>query len=216
MRNWAASKEDRRRETAPVKAAPIDALPAGSLSKSGRPSDNQSTLDIGARRQQKPRRHPSSVPLCEHPSPPLPLPFNIADDQKTGDSVIALTPRPNYVSGCQVQVDKVNEWFNPDCFTLEAPVTLGNLGRDTARGPKFVDTDFAVLKSTKLVESVNLQFRAEFFNIFNHTNLGLPIAGLGGAALFADAAGDRIGSASQITSMVGTPRVIQFALKLIF
>jgi hypothetical protein len=146
------------------------------------------------------------------------LPFNIADgyDMATGGGVVALSPRPDYVSGCQVQVDKVNEWFNPNCFVLEAPGTLGNLGRDTARGPNFVDTDFAVLKSTKLVENVNLQFRAEFFNIFNHTNLGLPIGGLGGAALFADAAGDRIGSASQITSMVGTPRQIQFALKLIF
>lgn len=79
-----------------------------------------------------------------------------------------------------------------------------------------MDTDLAVLKDTKLVENVGLQFRAEFFNIFNHTNLGLPIAGLGGSALFTDAEGDRIGSAAQIRSMVGTPRQIQFALKLIF
>ena len=130
--------------------------------------------------------------------------------------MVALSPRPNYVPGCKVQVGQVNEWFNPECFSLEAPGTLGNLGRNIARGPGFVDTDFAVLKTTRLVENVNLQFRAEFFNIFNHTNLGLPIAGLGGAALFADASGDRIGSASQITSMVATPRQIQFALKLVF
>ncbi len=62
-----------------------------------------------------------------------------------------------------------------------------------------------MLKDTKIRESLSLQFRAEFFNIFNHTNLGLPITGLGGAPLFTDAQGDRIGSADQITSMVGTP-----------
>lgn len=79
-----------------------------------------------------------------------------------------------------------------------------------------MNTDLAVLKDTKIRESLGLQFRAEFFNIFNHTNLGLPITGLGGAPLFTDAQGDRIPSAGQITSMVGTPRQIQFALKLIF
>jgi hypothetical protein len=146
------------------------------------------------------------------------LPVNIADgyDQATGGDTVALTPRPNYVPGCQVQVGQVNEWYNPNCFSIEAPGTLGNVGRNTVRGPNFVDTDFAVLKSTKLAENVSLQFRAEFFNIFNHTNLGLPSTGLGGSSLFSNAEGDRIPSAPQITTMTGTPRQIQFALKLIF
>jgi len=146
------------------------------------------------------------------------LPFNIWDgyDQVTGGGVVSLVPRPNYVPGCKVQVGQVNEWFNPSCFTIEAPGTFGNLGRDTGRGPNFWNTDLAVLKQTKLLESLNLEFRAEFFNIFNHTNLGLPIYGLNGAPLFVDAQGDRNPSAGQITSMVGTPRQIQFALKLVF
>jgi hypothetical protein len=64
-------------------------------------------------------------------------------------------------------------------------------------------------------ENLSVQFRAEFFNIFNHTNFGLPTGGLGGASLFVGGGG-RNGSAGQITSMVGTPRQIQFALKILF
>jgi hypothetical protein len=148
-------------------------------------------------------------------------PENITDgyDEASGASNgVTLTPRPNAVPGCQVHVGTVNEWFNPACFTLEAPGTFGNLGRATLRGPSFWDTDIALLKSTKIKENLNLQFRAEFFNIFNHTNLGLPglaAGGQGGVALFT-AGGVPNPTAPQITTYVGTPRQIQFALKLIF
>ncbi len=140
------------------------------------------------------------------------LPVNISDgyDEATGGSTVALTPRPNYVSGCQQVVGKINEWFNPACYSLEAPGTLGNLGRNSIRGPGFTDIDFALLKDTKLRENMNLQFRAEFFNIFNINNYGLPnnTLYLGGAAPNL--------LAGQITSEAGKPRQIQFALKLIF
>ena len=46
------------------------------------------------------------------------------------------------------------------------------------------------MKDTRIRETVSLQFRAEFFNIFNHTNLGLPTGGLGGASLFWAAANE--------------------------
>ena len=145
------------------------------------------------------------------------LPLNIADgyDEAAGGTPVAMAPRPDYVSGCQVQVGKVNEWYNPQCFVLEAPGTLGNTGRNTVRGPNFVDTDIGISKDTKVRENLSVQFRAEFFNIFNHTNFGLPTGGLGGASLFVGG-GARNGSAGQITSMVGTPRQIQFALKILF
>jgi carboxypeptidase family protein/TonB-dependent receptor-like protein len=145
------------------------------------------------------------------------LPLNIADgyDEAAGGTPVALAPRPDYVSGCKVQVGLVNEWYNPLCFTLEAPGTLGDTGRNTVRGPNFVDTDIGIMKDTRIRETVSLQFRAEFFNIFNHTNLGLPTGGLGGASLFLGGGG-RSGSAGEVTSMVGTPRQIQFALKILF
>jgi hypothetical protein len=140
------------------------------------------------------------------------LPLNIQDgyDEAAGGSPVGLTPRPDYVPGCKVQVGRVNGWYNPQCFTLEAPGTLGNLGRNIVRGPRFFNTDLALLKDTRIKESLNVQFRAEFFNIFNHTNLGLPLNTLflGGGA--------RNPAAGQITTFAGPPRQIQFALKLLF
>jgi len=140
------------------------------------------------------------------------LPVNISDgyDEATGGSTVALVPRPNYVSGCQQIVGKIDEWFNPGCYSLEAPGTLGNLGRNTVRGPGFKDFDFALLKDTKLREAMSLQFRAEFFNIFNIDNYGLP-----NNTLYLGGGGPNL-PAGQITSEAGKPRQIQFALKLIF
>jgi hypothetical protein len=132
------------------------------------------------------------------------------------------SPRPNYVAGCNPysgtyngqQVGGPNLWYNPSCYSLEAPGTLGNLGRDTIRGPHFVDTDLALLKDTRirrLSETFDVQFRAEFFNIFNHANYALPAN-----TLFSNSAGGRLPTAGFISSIVGTPRQIQFALKLVF
>ncbi len=153
----------------------------------------------------------------------LPLTITTGYDESTGLSTgnPVNADRPNYVSGCQVQVGKVNEWYNPQCFTIPAPGTLGNTGQDTVIGPKFVDTDFAVLKDTKLRENIGLQFRAEFFNILNHTNLGLPGVGLfaaGGTTVNGDLStySARVPTAGQIVTQAGSPRQIQFALKLVF
>jgi hypothetical protein len=118
--------------------------------------------------------------------------------------------RPNYVLGCQIQQENVNQWFNPACLALQPAGTLGTLGRDVAIGPHLFGTDLAVLKDTKLRESLNLQFRAEFFNIFNHANFGLPVA-----TAFSGA-GTPNSQFGKITSIVGTPRQIQLALKLVF
>lgn len=131
--------------------------------------------------------------------------------------------RPDYVQGCNVQENNVNQWFNPNCFILQPSGTLGNFGRDVAIGPPLYDTDFAVLKDTRIRESMNVQFRAEFFNIFNHANFGLPTA-----TVFSSASGTSVlpngtvtagtvnSQFGKITSIVGTPRQIQLALKFVF
>jgi hypothetical protein len=140
------------------------------------------------------------------------LPVNVGDgyDEAAGGTPVAMVPRPNAVAGCNAQTDTSNQWFNPACYTLEAPGTLGNLGRNSVTGPGFFNTDIAVLKDTRFKEHMDLQFRSEFFNIFNHTNFGQPSNSLyvaGGAPNL---------SAGQILVQNGTPRQIQFALKLIF
>ena len=80
------------------------------------------------------------------------------------------------------------------------------------RGPGFFNTDIALLKDTKLSERFRVQFRAEFFNIFNHENFGLP-----SVSVFSSS-GAINASAGLITSSNAnsTPRQIQFGLKLIF
>ena len=119
------------------------------------------------------------------------------------------TPRPNYVSGCQVAVGKQSEWFNPACFSLQAPGTLGNIGRDTVIGPNNVDLDMALLKDTRISERYRVQFRGEVFNIFNHPNFGLP-----NDSVFT-ASGPNP-TAGQITTQVGTARQSSAGIEVYF
>jgi len=103
---------------------------------------------------------------------------------------------------------------------MPAPGTFGNLGKNTVRGPSFASTDVSLVKRTairKISEVFNVEFRAEFFNVFNDRNLGLPGAtmfqqtGTGASTSF------RVNpTAGLITTEVGTPRQLQLALKFIF
>ena len=109
----------------------------------------------------------------------------------------------------------VAEYFNTAAFSLNAPLTFGNSGRNIVTGPGFTDVDFALMKTTVITEHTNLQFRAEFFNIFNHPNFALPnnvLTSPSFGALFQtpDVAQNNVGLGS------GGPRLIQFALKFIF
>jgi hypothetical protein len=97
----------------------------------------------------------------------------------------------------------INEWFNTSVFAPNAIGTFGNTGKNLLRSPGFFDTDWALLKNTKLSERVSLQFRAEFFNTFNNVNFGGP------DNILTDSAFGQITSASD-------PRILQFALKLEF
>lgn len=88
--------------------------------------------------------------------------------------------RPNLVPGVN---PIVSDWesapdtigyLNPAAFVQPAAGTFGNLGRNAIFGPHYWNADFAVSKSTRVFERMNLQFRAELFNIFNHPNFALP------------------------------------------
>jgi Carboxypeptidase regulatory-like domain/TonB-dependent Receptor Plug Domain len=101
-------------------------------------------------------------------------------------------------------VGKVGEWFNPSAFALQPFGTIGDLGRNTLVGPRFVDLDLSLSKVTPIKENMNLEFRAEAFNIFNHPNFALPNATLTSPLV------------GQILSTVGTARQLQLALKFNF
>lgn len=134
--------------------------------------------------------------------------------------------RPDVVAGCQVQTEKVGQWFNPACYTLPAPGTLGNAGRDTIIGPGLAQVDLALFKDTKvpkISESFRVQFRAEFFNIFNHAQFGQPGNSMFSAAPISTTTGQYTGStpngaAGVISTLAGNTasRQIQFGLKFLF
>lgn len=122
--------------------------------------------------------------------------------------------RPNIVAGCNPNAGPhtVQEWFNTACFAQPAPGELGNANRAPVTGPDFVNTDFSLVKQFKLPwENMGLNFRAEFFNLFNHAQFATPDSTSG--LQTPDFAGAGFGS---IAATVNNPRLVQFGLKLTF
>jgi hypothetical protein len=100
--------------------------------------------------------------------------------------------------------EQILAWFNEAAFQQNALGTFGTIGRNTERGPGLATVDFSAFKSFALpFEGHQMEFRAEFFNLFNHANLNNP------NSTFTSNVFGRITSA-------GEPRIIQFALRYAF
>jgi hypothetical protein len=98
----------------------------------------------------------------------------------------------------------ITRWFDASAFATPAPFTYGNSARNLLFGPGDIVVDLSVLKDTKIKESVTVQFRAEFFNLPNHTNLSNPAANISVPSTVGRIFG------------AGDPRQIQFGLKVLF
>ena len=139
---------------------------------------------------------------------------NISGD---GDTRNPDRPNLNPAFTGPVVTGNPNQWFDPNAFTRPAFGTFGNLGRGTYTGPGLAEVDLSVLKNIALSERVSLQFRAEFFNLMNHTNYASPNqtvftnTGSATAPVYVNNP-----TAGLITSLATTPRQIQFGLKLMF
>ena len=110
-----------------------------------------------------------------------------------------------------VILGKPAQWYNPSAF-LPPPTTIGfygNMGRDEYTGPGLATWDFSVMKNTSITERLNLQFRAEMFNLLNRANFNTP-----NLIVFTPAGVS--GTAGAINSTSTTARQIQFALKLLW
>jgi Carboxypeptidase regulatory-like domain/TonB dependent receptor-like, beta-barrel len=122
--------------------------------------------------------------------------------------------RPNLIGDPNNGPKRWDKWFNTAAFAPATPGTFGNAGRNVVIGPRNNIADFSVVKSTRINERLRLQFRSEFFNIFNHPNFSLPnvtvnSSGFGTITSTPDVAnGNPLGD--------GGPRQVQFALKLVF
>lgn len=137
-------------------------------------------------------------------------PFTVAllpdiDNSGTGRSILGFgaNDRPNIVGNPELSNPTTDQWFNTAAFTFSAPGTFGDAGRNILDGPGYQTVNLSLMKNTALSERVNLQFRAEAFNLFNHPNFNLPDNFLGSPTF------GRITSARD-------PRHIQFGLKLLF
>ena len=93
---------------------------------------------------------------------------------------------------------------------------VGNSGRNHFYGPGIKTVDFSVFKNIQLMERLKLQFRAEFFNILNHTNLAAPNFLNDTNNSISDGTGLAIGTAGQIGSTSTLSRQIQLGLKLVW
>jgi hypothetical protein len=112
----------------------------------------------------------------------------------------------------------VQAWYNPAAYAVPPAYTFGVLGRNTLRGPKSIVWDFALLKNIPITEALHLQFRSEFFNIFNNVNLSPPGGGAsGGFSTLGGASTTGVGAPGfmQIFSAAAS-REIQFSLKLLW
>jgi len=104
--------------------------------------------------------------------------------------------------------DRLTAYFDPTAFVQPATIGdpgFGQLGRNIIRGPKEIDTDFSIIKSIPVTESQRVEFRAEFFNLFNNVNFANPVNVIYPSTDF-----------GAIVSTTNGPRVIQFALKYNF
>jgi hypothetical protein len=119
--------------------------------------------------------------------------------------------RPNVVSGQDPNSGPktVSAWLNRAAFAQVIPdpnspvQQFGNAGRNIGVGPRYSDWDFSIFKNFRVTESKAIQFRAEFFNIFNHPNFRLPDSDISSPTF------------NQIQAAL-PPRVVQLALKFLF
>ena len=118
-------------------------------------------------------------------------------------------PRPDVIASCDKTVSgsaqaRIGEWFNTACFQPAAPFALGSESRvdSKIRQAGIANYDLAVFKNTYLTERFRLQFRTEFFNIFNRVQFGAP--------------GEYVGipGFGVVTSQANLPRLVQFSMRI--
>jgi hypothetical protein len=153
------------------------------------------------------------------------LPVTIQETPDIANLQAIQGDRPNYSGTCPGGKDQVlgkwYNWFNGSCYTAQAAGTLGNVGRSSITGPGVLNLDASIIKNTKLWERLDTQFRAEFFNVLNHTNFAQPssygvvISNPSGPG-YVDAPSGLPGQSGSIGVTSTIARQIQFALKLTF
>jgi hypothetical protein len=115
--------------------------------------------------------------------------------------------RPDLIADPNTGRHTADRWVERSAFRRLDPALeagrFGNEGRNAVRGPGIANVDLSLLKAIRLKERVRLQFRAEWFNLANHANFGLPEN---------DLASPNFGRVLQ----AGPPRLVQFGMKVTY
>lgn len=128
--------------------------------------------------------------------------------------------RPSWTPGYtgKLYPRTASQWFDPSAFILPyvevdgtSYGTFGNVGRDSLQGPGLKELDFSATKNGRLTERIGFEFRAELFNLLNHTNFTTP-----NTVVYTSATSGISPTAGVITATATTSRQIQFGAKLKF
>jgi len=137
------------------------------------------------------------------------FPFSVRSGQDNSLSAVG-RDRADFLGGT-AQLDSsrahgelIQQYFDTSKFVPNGLGTFGNSGKNILRGPRFFKTDFGALKNFQLGEHSQVQFRSEFFNLFNNVNFSAP----GNSVSSPDSFG--------VITSAQSPRIIQFALKFLF
>jgi hypothetical protein len=136
------------------------------------------------------------------------LGFNPANN---GDTRNPIRPSWNPAFSGPVILGGPNVYFKPAAFIIPAAGTYGDAGRNVLTGPGLATTDISVAKNTPLNDKLRVQFRAEFFNLFNRPNFGTP-----NAVVFSSASATPSPTAGVISSTATTSRQVQFGVKVLW
>jgi len=142
----------------------------------------------------------NGITTLQSGSPFTPVIANSQANAGSGGSI-----RPNRIGSGKLPSSQqtIYNWFDKSAFVNPAPFTFGNSGRNIVPGPKLVNFDFSLFKDFRITEALKLEFRSEFFNIFNTPSFGLPNRNVDTAQ-------------AGIITYARDGRQIQFALKLLF
>lgn len=144
------------------------------------------------------------------------LPVNVTEDRSSSSVATGYTTnqRPNLVPGVSLTSpggNTLNQWINPAAFEAVTGSGYGNAPRNIARGPSLWQIDLGLAKCIPLNKRAQLLFRSEAFNLFNRAQYGQPQADWSTSSF-----GRIVTTANTGTVGMGTPRQIQFALRLEF
>lgn len=145
------------------------------------------------------------------------LPVNVTVDRSSKSVATGYTmnQRPDRVPGVSIYPaggSSIQHWINPAAFAAPVGGGYGDLGRNAVRGPGLWQSDLGVGRHFPVTEQLQLEFRSEFFNIFNRAQYGLPLADFSSSGSF----GQIIAPVNTGPVGTGTPRQIQFLLRASF